>query len=139
MPIKDQNGKRLSGSALRKRAAEQRGAYEQARVSGVTSSVIDDPPDDGAELISWSAKNLAKLLADAYRDAGLTGLDRYRIIGQLTAQLGMIRDKAAEQDKIAKLAQKHGLAKTPDKEGLEPFAGTIKPPTARGARKQGER
>jgi hypothetical protein len=53
------------------------------------------------------------------------------------AKIGMLRDKAAEQDKLRKLAEKHKLTKStnPGIEGLEPLAGTVKPPTARRTRK----
>ena len=144
MPSRDETGKALSGYAGRKRAAEKRAAYAKATADAHASghvvpsldAFLSPPPEDTAQLVSWAARLLGSLLWQAYRDPGLRGIDRYRIIGQLTAQLGMLRDKASEQERLAKLARKHGLTtiKTGIEHGLEPLAGTIKPPTARGYR-----
>ena len=141
MPSRDGSGKRLSGSAQRQRTTIQRGAYEQAQQAiGDTVPTLDGltvpPPEDTSQLVTWAAKQIGLVMWQALNDKALKGLDRYRLIGQLGAQIGMLRDKATEQEKLDKLARKHGLIKntTGLAEGMKPLAGIVKPPTARGYR-----
>ena len=141
MPSRDERGKRLSGSAQRKRSATQRTAYEHAALAlGDTVPTLDGltvpPPEDTSQLVTWAAKQIGLVMWQALNDKALKGLDRYRLIGQLGAQIGMLRDKATEQEKLDKLARKHGLIKNPTElaEGMKPLAGIVKPPTARGYR-----
>ena len=141
MPSRDENGKALSGYAGRKRAQDKRAAYDQAQqASGDTVPTLDGltvpPPEDTSQLVTWAAKQIGLVMWQALNDKALKGLDRYRLIGQLGAQIGMLRDKATEQEKLDKLARKHGLIKNPTElaDGMKPLAGIVKPPTARGYR-----
>ncbi len=139
MPSRDESGKRLSGSAQRKRTTTQRTAYEHAALAiGDTVPSLEGlstpPPKDTALLVTWAVEHLALVLWQALNDGALRGVDRYRIIGQLSAQIGMLRDKATEQEKLDRLARKHGLVETVAPSGMQSLAGIVKPPTARGYR-----
>ena len=138
MPSRDESGKRLSGSAQRKRSTVQRTAYEHAALAiGDTVPTLDGltvpPPEDTSQLVTWAAKQIGLVMWQALNDQALKGLDRYRLIGQLGAQIGMLRDKATEQEKLDKLARKHGLVETVAPAGKS-LAGIVKPPTARSYR-----
>lgn len=139
MPSRDPSGKRISGAEQRKLRAAKRAPYEQeAQRQPETQAEYPDPPDDVGQLISWAAAMLGRLLAEAYRDKNLLGADRYRTIGQLTAQLGMIRDKALDQERITKMAKKTGLLPDEKQTELKPTHGLKRPQTARRLRKPGD-
>ena len=141
MPSKDSSGKRISGAQQRKIRAAKLAPYQKdaGRVPEDTPSQdYPKPPEDVGQLIAWAAMMLGKLLAEAYQDRHLLGADRYRTIGQLTAQLGMIRDKALDQERITRMAKKTGLIADEKQSELKPTHGLTRPQTARRLRKPGD-
>ena len=140
MPSKDSSGKRISGAQQRKIRAAKLAPYQKdaGRVPDTPSPEYPKPPEDVGQLIAWAAMMLGKLLADAYNDKNLLGADRYRTIGQLTAQLGMIRDKALDQERITRMAKKTGLIADEKQSELKPTHGLTRPQTARRLRKPGD-
>jgi hypothetical protein len=137
MPSRDANGRELSGNAKRKRGND-RIKGELAAPGRDMDIDLDAPPEDTSQLVTWAAGALAKVLHAAAREnAFATKGEQLRFLSDGLAKIGMLRDKAAEQDKLRKLAEKHKLTKStnPGIEGLEPLAGTVKPPTARRTRK----
>lgn len=141
MPSRDESGKRISGGKQRQIRAAKQAPYKQdaQRVPEAhKESEYPKPPEDVGQLISWAAMMLGKLLAEAYQDKHLLGADRYRTIGQLTAQLGMIRDKALDQERITRMAKKTGLIADEKQSELKPTHGLTRPQTARRLRKPGD-
>ena len=141
MPSKDSSGKRISGAQQRKIRAAKLAPYQQAAGRVPDDAPIPDypkPPEDVGQLISWAAMMLGKLLSEAYLDKNLLGTDRYRTIGQLTAQLGMIRDKALDQERITRMARKNGLIPDEKQSELKPTHCITRPQTARRLRKPGD-
>lgn len=122
MPSRDSTGKRLSGAQLRQRkaereqpdkpAAKKRRAkqieIEQAPADGWFAGPnpferAGPPPiDDTAQMIRWGAKIHALGVEDIYRHPNSYPSRRewIRALLDKTTQLGVIRDKAAEQQKI---------------------------------------
>lgn len=114
MPSRDATGKRLSGAAQarKKKAAVE---HERTRIKsagGAFASLPPPPIDDTAALITWGAKALAMTLDRAMRDSAIfeTERDQLRFVADGCAKLGMIRDKAVEQDKIRKALHKEKKA-----------------------------
>jgi hypothetical protein len=137
MPSRDANGRELSGNEKRKRGNER--IKGELVAPGRDMDIdLDAPPEDTSQLVTWAASALAKVLhSAATENAFATKGEQLRFLSDGLAKIGMLRDKAAEQDKLRKLAEKHKLVKStnPGSEGLEPFAGTVKPSTARRTRK----
>lgn len=102
-----------------------------------TGIAVSAPPESTAELVTWAASALAQVIHRAAQDRSifLTEADQLRFIADGCAKLGMVRDKAAEQERIKKAAVRAGLA--PDKNkpsaGAKSLVGIEKPPTARRA------
>ena len=137
MPSYDENGKRLSGAQQRK---SKREVHDRAAEEPQSAINVGPPPLDSTTRITWASDVVAQTLYAASQDRQLIGPERYRIISSLASSLGMLRDKAAEQERLDRLASKAGLKQGAQAvKGLEPFAGTVKPPTARGTRKPGDR
>ena len=92
------------------------------------------PLDDTASLIRWGAKMLATSVYLAAMDPDLPLNDKLRFVNDASAKLGMIRDKATEQEKLDRAAkafdQKRGKAQKPTG-GPKSLAGVQKPATAR--------
>ena len=138
MPSRDESGKRISGGKQRQIRAAKQAPYKQGAQWVPERPEYPKPPDDVGQLISWAALMLGQLLSDAYNDKNLLGADRYRTIGQLTAQLGMIRDKALDQERITRMAKKTGLIADEKPSELKPTHGLTRPQTARRLRKPGD-
>lgn len=112
MPSRDSSGKRLPGSkqrAIKKRRIE----HEQTRPGSAAaeSSHFDSLPrppiEDTAGLVRWGAQCLAVVMDRAIRDRSIfeTERDQLRFVADCCAKLGMIRDKASEQEAIKKALQ----------------------------------
>lgn len=154
MPIKDPaTGKPLGGAALRRRKQQlAQGAPDPAppasdsapaaaAPAGPRPSLADfaglppPPLGDSAGAIAWANDIALIALHQVLREPTLTNPERWRWIKDLLAVVGMVRDKAAEQTRLAKLAERSGLA-TGGKgkpQGAKPLADVSKPPTARRA------
>lgn len=139
MPSLDpKTGKPISGAEVRRRKM-QRLEADRAREAppDETGLSVCAPPESTAELVTWAASALAQVIHRAAQDRTifLTEADQLRFIADGCAKLGMVRDKAAEQERIKKAAVRAGLA--PDKNkpsaGAKSLAGIEKPPTARRA------
>jgi len=141
VPKYDDKGKRLSGAAQRRQKREEIAHTEAAGSlsDGGARSSIALPPSETSELITWTASVMGHVFHQAYQDATLRGPDRYRILANLGGTIGMLRDKAREQGRIKKLAQAHGLEEKETPTGMEPIAGTVRPPTARRVRAAGDK
>lgn len=141
MPLRDQTGKRLSGAAQRsQRAARNRtesAAQERRQAAPPTAALRyeDIPPPnmaDPASLITFGARAVAVSMHQAMLDPTITEEQRRREIRDGAAKLGMIRDKAAEQSKLERLA-----AMVEPRSGGpkgQALAGIEKPATARRAK-----
>lgn len=103
MPSKSPDGKRLSGAAQRK-VKQRRVEHERTReqTGGAFDALPVPPLDATASLITWGARALALTLHRAMSDPTIfeTERDQLRFIADGCAKLGMIRDKAAEQESI---------------------------------------
>lgn len=106
MPWRDKAGKPLSGAAQakkRKQAKEHERTREQGE-SGHFDRLPAPPIDDTAGLVRWGAQCLAVVMDRAIRDRSIfeTERDQLRFVADCCAKLGMIRDKASEQEAIKK-------------------------------------
>lgn len=71
---------------------------------------MDPPPSDTAELIPWAVAGLARLAYAASKvNVFASRRDQHQYIADALAKIGMLHDKAMEQARLARLAQKHGL------------------------------
>ena len=108
MPSRDPSGKRLPGSKQRA-IKKRRAAHETTRPPGGDAfGTLPAPPlDNTASLITWGAQALALALHRAMSDRSIfeTERDQLRFIADGCAKLGMIRDKASEQEAIKKAIQ----------------------------------
>ena len=112
MPLRDEHGKRLSGCAQRQRAKARMEAERRAeQAAGIPLDVsMDPPPGDTAELIPWAVASLARLAYVASKvNVFASRLDQCNFIADGLAKIGMIHDKATEQARLARLAQRLGL------------------------------
>lgn len=124
MPSRDANGKRLSGAALRQRKAEREQPDQKPAAKKPTATkkvpaapeaaTAEDPgPNpfeqlepapiaDTSRLITWGAKLHALVLHQIAQDRSAYPNRRewYRALLGGTTSLGVIRDKAMEQQKI---------------------------------------
>lgn len=154
MPIKDPaTGKPLGGAALRRRKQQlSQGAPDPApqapdpatagappagpRPSLADFADLPPPPlGDSAAAIAWANDIALIALHQVLREPTLTNPERWRWIKDLLAVVGMVRDKAAEQARLAKLAERSGLTSGSKgkPQGGKPLADLSKPPTARRA------
>ena len=107
MPQRDpKTGKELSGSAKRKIVSDRQ---KRAREKGIDPSAVGDfsrlpsaPIGDSARSIAWVNDAMLIAFDQVIRDATLTNIERWQWMERLGKALGMLRDKAAEQDKIKK-------------------------------------
>lgn len=133
MPSRDPaTGKRLNGSQQRALAEARRAADEARKAAALPESYrqIGAPPiGDTASLISWAARCLAVVCHDALLDETLPPQEKRRFVADCCAKLGLVRDKAVEQDRIRQ-AVKAWKGK-PEGEGLTPLAGIPEPTPAR--------
>lgn len=109
MPTLDKTGKRLPGSKQRA-IKKRRVAHEQTREPSDASHFdrLPAPPiEDTAGLVRWGAQCLAMVMDRAIRDCSIfeTERDQLRFLSECCAKLGMIRDKASEQEAIKKALQ----------------------------------
>lgn len=152
MPSKDPvTGKNLGGAALkRRRQAQKRPAPAPAPAApqatgeplpaGPVPDLADfaglEPPPlgDPSAAISWANDVALIALHQVLRDPTLDNVVRWRWIKDLLAVVGMVRDKAAEQARLAKLAERSGLTERRGKaQGAKSLGNIQKPPTARRA------
>lgn len=112
MPSRDENGKPLSGAALRKRARERRTVYAMAvaaETPGSLPSVADfgqlvaPPIGKPSEAAAWATDVVLLAMSQAMRDAALSSPERWRWIKDLSGVLGQLRDKTADQRKLIEL------------------------------------
>lgn len=121
MPSRDSTGKRLSGAQLRQRKAQREApdppASKKRKAKKPTAAEAEPdldsapnpfnslgapPIDDTAQLVRWSAKLHALAVAHIAQHPGIYPNQREWLRALLggTTQLGILRDKAAEQQKI---------------------------------------
>lgn len=107
MPSRDENGKQLSGAALRKRAKQKRAALGAMLAEiGCGPSTADfatlPPPPVGKseQAISWVFDALVVALSQVTRDPLLTDRERWQWMERLGKTIGMLSDKAHAQQKI---------------------------------------
>lgn len=160
MPIIDPiTGKQLSGAARRKLiaardapdkpAAEAPGGVKRkgkrpgeavaetqpAAAEDTAFADFPEPPlDDTSKLITWGAKVAAKTLDMILRSPSAFPNKRewFRAIMAGTASLGIIRDKATEQEKIDRHLRQ--ADKQASKQGLTDVRGRTAPQVSRPAR-----
>lgn len=139
MPSRNPDGSRLSGAQIRdrKRAKQERGETE--RQSGEPSALADlePPPENTAELVRWGAVVLAKVIHRAAQKPEIFAAesDQLKFIADGCAKLGIVRDKAKEQEDIAKqLKAARGEQKA---QGMERVSGRTAPAVARPSGRPG--
>jgi hypothetical protein len=140
MASRNSDGKRLSGAQERKRAKQRRELEaQQDALSAALDLEIGRPPEDTADLIPWASKGLAAVAYAAAKSSAFgSKAEQLRFLADALAKIGMLRDKTSEQQRIHKLAMKHGLVvEECSAEGLTPSVEIEKPATARRARKPG--
>lgn len=140
MGWKNPDGSPMSGAQQAKEkkrraeAARQHESTRKAEAKGESANGFDDLPappikqDGTAELVTWAAKGLALTVYRAIQDPSIfeTEKDRLKFLADGFAKIGIVRDKAAEQDRI-----KRGLKKLKDQEqdvGLTDVTGPPPPP-----------
>ena len=107
MPQRDpKTGKELSGAAKRKITSRRQARVEEM---GVDPSSVGDfarlpsaPIGDSARSIAWVNDAMLIAFDQVIRDALLTNIERWQWMERLGKALGMLRDKAAEQQTIKK-------------------------------------
>lgn len=107
MPSRDpKTGRPISGAEGRQRRDAR--AAEQARASAMNLEAAaadfdrleQAPVGDSARAISWVNDAMLIAFEQVLRDGTLTNIERWQWMERLGKALGMLRDKAAEQDKI---------------------------------------
>lgn len=134
MPSRDADGKRIPGSGQRKRKQEREGpAKPKAPASGESSDsesfanpfalLVAPPIDDTASLIRWGSKLHGLALHHIALNPQIYPNQREWLRALLggTTQLGVIRDKAAEQEKIDRALREED--KKGKKQGLDDVRG----------------
>lgn len=127
MPTRDAEGRELSGAEKerRRKAKLENERQRQPQVAG-TSGIegLPSPPTNTASLVRWGAQILAAVMYRAAQDRSIfeTERDQLKFLAECAAKLGVIRDKAAEQElidqRLAELDQEKTKAA-----GLEPVHG----------------
>lgn len=142
MPARDKKtGKPLSGAQKRAAAKTKRAAYAQAAATSPDPvptykdfAVLPDAPVGKAEGVAYASDAVLLALQQVIRDPALTNVDRWRWIKDLSAVVGMVKDKARDERVLKQLAEQTGLAPSTAKPaGAKPLAGIAKPKTARRA------
>lgn len=142
MPARDpKSGKPLSGAAKRKRAKVKTTAYAKAAATSPDPvptykdfAVLSDAPVGKPEGVAWSSDVALLALQQVIRDPALANTDRWRWIKDLTAVIGMSKDKSRDERLLKQIAEQTGLAPSTAKAaGAKPLAGIAKPKTARRA------
>lgn len=107
MPSRDENGKQLSGAALRKRAKQKRAALGAMLAKmGCGPSAADfapllpPPVGQSEQAISWAFDVLVVALSQVTRDPLLTDRERWRWMERLGKTIGMLSDKNRAQREI---------------------------------------
>lgn len=130
MPTIDpKTGKRIPGSKQRA-IKKRRVVHEQAREPSESShfDALPPPPiEDTAALVRWGAQCLAVVMYRAIRQRDIfeTERDQLRFVSECCAKLGMIRDKAAEQEAIKRALK--GRRKDQKAAGLDDASQYAKP------------
>lgn len=144
-----------SGAEKRKRKYQREQAPQEAKRraratapdsanAGPTADIVGEytkcgppPLDDTASLIKWGARMVGVSVWLTALDPDVPLLDKVRLVNDGCAKLGMIRDKASEQEKLDRAAkafdQKRGKATKPSG-GPKSLDGVAKPETARRAK-----
>lgn len=136
MPSRDpKTGKPVGGAAKARRRKAQAEAERKRKPAAVSQVQVSPPPESTAELVTWSAGVLAALVYRASQDRTifLTELDQLRFLADTCAKIGLVRDKAVEQDRLRRLAEAAGKLPSSKPAGAKPLAGVSKPDTARRA------
>jgi hypothetical protein len=126
MPSRDEHGKRLPGSAQRKRAQLRDAADLPEDEDAPFDNPFDDlapPPDDTAQLIRWGARvagrgvHFMALHPEIYPNKR----EWMRALFSGIGCIGVIRDKASEQQKIDDALRRDDLKGK--KQGLDDVRG----------------
>ena len=136
MPSRTRDGRQVGGAEKERRKkarleAERKRPAAPAQPSGGLSG-LPAPPESTAHLIRWGARILAGVMHRAAQDGTIfeTERDQLRFLADCCAKLGMIRDKAAEQELIDKrLAEIDGEQNKSS--GLEAVRGLKAPKISR--------
>ena len=112
MPLLDENGKRLSGAAQRKRAKAHQVEIlkneKQRRIDGRVSVFKDFPApplDDTAKATIWMNKAILVGAYGVMQDEEIPFEKQFKYILEAGRAAGMIRDKVSEQEKIDKIIE----------------------------------
>lgn len=142
MPARDpKTGKALSGAAKRKRAKVNTTAYAKAAANSPDPvptykdfAILPDAPIGKPEGCAYASDATLLALQQVIRDPALSNMERWRWIKDLSAVVGMTKDKARDERLLKQLAEQTGLAPdTAKPAGAKPLAGIAKPKTARRA------
>lgn len=110
MPTRDSTGKRLSGAAQRKRQQQIAERERQREGDGTTGFEQLEPPDlnETASLITWAAKGLALTAFRALSSPDIFDAEstKLRFVADCFVKIGMVRDKATEQEEYKRLKRK---------------------------------
>lgn len=137
MPSVDKKTGKPVGGAAKARARKAKLKAAQKRKPTKTSlsfADLPDPPlDDTAALITWGAKSLAVAMRRSMQDPSLFDAERdqLKFIAECVAKLGLIRDKATEQEKLQRAAAAAGKVSGTRPVGAQSLAAVPKPSTAR--------
>lgn len=116
---------------IKRAAAERERQRDEEGQGGTFDRLGPAPIDSTAELVTWGAQALALVVDRAMRrrDIFETEFDQLRFVADSCAKLGLVRDKAAEQESIKKLLK----ATTQEKEtaGLTDAGGRSTPRVSR--------
>jgi len=113
MPARDDNGKPLSGAAKRKRAKAQAAVVQQDEAKRKKTKPVsgglrfEDLPapalQDPAYHVAWWNQVLMVCADQVIRDEIMPLEKKLKFLSDFAAKAGMLRDKAAEQEKIKKI------------------------------------
>lgn len=136
MPSRGKDGREISGAEKTRRRKARAEAERQREVAGPTALAgLPAPPENTAGLVRWGAQMLAAVMHRAAQERSIfeTERDQLRFLSECCAKLGIIRDKAAEQELIdQRLAELEG-EKT-RAAGLETVRGLTAPKISRPTR-----
>lgn len=124
MPTRKPNGREVGGAEKeRRRKARIENEREREHPVGILPGLAAPPPNT-AGLVRWGAQILAAVMYRAAQDRSIfeTERDQLKFLADCAAKLGVIRDKAAEQElidqRLAELEQEKTKAA-----GLDPVHG----------------
>lgn len=133
MPRRDENGKQFPGSTNRKIAKKELDVISAADKARKKSGYKDEvnrllknagpaPLENTAKAITWANKVMMLLIEAHVNDEDMPLERKTKAISDLVAKVGMIRDKAKEQEDIDKLTTKMAIS-----QGREDVSAVVAP------------